>query len=113
MPHRIWFPSSSCFEGGPGIFHVAQPENVRAFDDQAVGPDFDLAINFDGLPHDEPVDDAECDETRKIKPHILNRRVMINVPAFTTRRRRPGEDAPERVPEAYIKVLVDYEDAPF
>ena len=100
-------------KGGPAIFHTTQPENLRTFDDHAVGPDLDRAIDLDRLRYDEPVDDADGEQAGEIDPHVVNRRMMKQKPAFAAKRRCPCEQTPECVPQAEIKILVDEEDTAF
>src|SRR5262249_24518664 len=87
-------------EGRPSIFHVAQPENIEAFDDHAVGPDFDRPIDLHGFPYDQPVDDGEGEQAAEVDPHVVNWRIMKQIPAFAGTRCRPCEETPERVAKA-------------
>ena len=94
-------------QGGPGIFHETQPEDIGAFNDHAVWPDLDPAIDFDGLPDDEPVDDAYSEQAGKIEPEVLNRRIMQQVPAVDAKRCCPCEETPERMPKVDVDILED------
>jgi len=98
-------------KGRPATFHVAQPEDIRAFDNHAVGPDLDPAINLDRLRHDEPVDDADGKQTDEIEPKAVKRRMMKQIPAFAAGCRRPGKDAPKYMTDAQVEILVGKEDA--
>jgi hypothetical protein len=53
-------------KSGPAIFHEARPENLRAFEDHAIGPDLDAAIEFDGLGDNEPILDRQAEKLANV-----------------------------------------------
>jgi hypothetical protein len=55
----------------PAAFHVSQPKDVRALDDHAIGPDFEAAVELDGLLDDEEVNRADDDQTQKVEPERM------------------------------------------
>src|SRR5271170_5462751 len=67
-------------KGRPAAFHGTLPEDVTAFNHHAVGPDLNPAIKLDRLCHDEPVEDAEDEQTDEIEPETVNRRMMKQIP---------------------------------
>ena len=100
-------------KGGPATLHVAPPEKVGTFEDHAIGPDFDPAIELKRLGDDQPIDHGHGDQTGEVDPAAVNRRMIKQVPAFVSRRRRPCEQTPDGVTQPRIEVFVADEDAAF
>lgn len=98
-------------ERGPAGIHKAPPEQLGFFEDQAVGADFDLAIALDRFGDDHSIDNGHRDQQADIDPAGMHGRMMQQIPALAAGSGNPGKNAPQRVAQAQIEILVNHEDA--
>jgi len=95
----------------PAVFHAGGPEYMRAFEDQAVGADFDLSVEFDRLVDNEPVEDGRRQQAQETHEAVVNRRRAEQQQAFRKREHAPENRTAQEQTPAQVEILVGQPDA--